>query len=187
MRYLSIFSKHHLKSEVFSWSGPTSNFIEYVWKQLYENNFVFWRGLLAGPGPKNSANFHSLFLISINKSTLIHIFPQNVSHLIRPLRRLNPTPTAVVFSQIFRVGRQPAFVSAACDETRKSEVRCGRGAEAKPQGDRGHILLQSRRRRDSSLPQLSCSAAERPSIPPPPPNNIPHRILIFLYQRCQTA
>ena len=56
-------------------------------------------------------------------------------------------------------------MSAACDETRKGEVRCGRGAEAQPQGDRGHILFQERRRRDSSLPQLSCSAAQRSGSP----------------------
>ena len=54
-------------------------------------------------------------------------------------------------------------MSAAWDETRKGEVRCGRGAEAQPHGERGHILLQARRRRDSSLPQLSCSAAQRHS------------------------
>ena len=93
-----------------------------------------------------------------------HIKP---SALQAPPSKTNSVATAVAFSPNFRVGRQPAFVSAASDETRKGEVRYGRGAEAKPQGERGHILLQERRRRDSSLPQLSCSAAQRPSIYPP--------------------
>ena len=104
---------------------------------------------------------------STNQPSSTHFHKKFRTH--PPPSKTNSAATAVAFSPNFRVGRQPAFVSAASDETRKGEVRYGRGAEAKPQGERGHILLQEHRRRDSSLPQLSCSAAQRPCIPPAPP------------------
>ena len=39
-----------------------------------------------------------------------------------PPSKTNPTTTAVAFSQIFRAGRKPVFVSASSDETRKGEA-----------------------------------------------------------------
>ena len=60
----------------------------------------------------------------------------------RPPSKTNSAATAVVFSPNFRVGRQPAFVSAAVTKPVRVKLRYGRDAEAKPQGERGHILLQ---------------------------------------------